>query len=230
MFLLSSIFSSNSDILCVLRSFPLPGITLMLCVYGSYTFHLHPLSDIHRHIYLSALLYCSDLLLIPIFKGLPTIASADFSQFVVTTENKSVCEISRDKSVFFLRLPSRFTHMSYGYPFSFTALCQLTLHVGLRIEFLSVELRFRYPFFSPTSHGINLGVALKFVGIYACVHFHHRTRAYSLYTKKDQAKYFHLIFFKTLYISGYHPDNQLIKIYPVSINYLHYSPLPTPSK
>lgn len=49
-----------------------------------------------------------------------------------------------------------------------------------------------------------------------------------LESKKDQAKYFHLIFFKTLYISGYHPDNQLIKISPVSINYFHLSPLPTP--
>ena len=36
------IFSNNSDILCVLRSFPLPVIIFMLCVYGSYTFCLHP--------------------------------------------------------------------------------------------------------------------------------------------------------------------------------------------
>lgn len=64
-----------------------------------------------------------------------------------------------------------------------------------------------------------------------CVFFNWFTiwRTFLLY-KKDQAKYFHLIFFKTLYISGYHPDNQLIKIYPVSINYLHFSPLPPLNK
>ena len=37
---------------------------------------------------------------------LSTMASADFSQFVVTTANETAREISRDKSVFFPRLPS----------------------------------------------------------------------------------------------------------------------------
>ena len=37
------------------------GVTLMLCVYSSYTFRLHPLSDIHRCI------QCSALRHIPIF-------------------------------------------------------------------------------------------------------------------------------------------------------------------
>lgn len=53
MFLLSSIFSNSSDILCVLRSFPLPVISLMLCVYGSCTFRLHPLvrySQVHTFV------------------------------------------------------------------------------------------------------------------------------------------------------------------------------------
>ena len=57
----------------------------------------------------SARLYCSALRLSP------TMASADFSQFVVTTANESACETSRDKPVFFPRLPSRFTPMGYGY-------------------------------------------------------------------------------------------------------------------
>ena len=53
MFLLSSIFSNSSDILCVLRSFPLPVINPMLCVYSSYTFRLHPLvrySQVHTFV------------------------------------------------------------------------------------------------------------------------------------------------------------------------------------
>lgn len=64
MFLLSSILSNNSDMLCVLRSFPLPAVTPMLCVYDSFTFRLHPLSDIHRYIHSSARLHCSALWLI----------------------------------------------------------------------------------------------------------------------------------------------------------------------
>ncbi|ERJ83015.1 hypothetical protein HMPREF1987_01203 [Peptostreptococcaceae bacterium oral taxon 113 str. W5053] len=35
-----------------------------------------------------------------------TMASADFSQFVVTTANETVCETSRDKSSLFPRLPA----------------------------------------------------------------------------------------------------------------------------
>lgn len=45
-------------------------------------------------------------------------------------------------------------------------------------------------------------------------------------TKKDQAKYFHLIFFKNFYFSGYHPNTQPVKIYPVSIIYFLFSPPP----
>lgn len=73
---------------CVLRSFPLPVIHPMLCVYGSYTFHLHPLSDMHRYIHSSARLHCSAL------RISPTLASADFSWFVVTTANETACETS----------------------------------------------------------------------------------------------------------------------------------------
>ena len=43
------------------RSFPLPVITPMLCVFGSYTFHLHPLSDIHRDIHSFHTTCCSAL-------------------------------------------------------------------------------------------------------------------------------------------------------------------------
>lgn len=69
MFLLSNIFSNSSDIICVLRSFPRPVIRPMLCVYGSYTFRLHPLSDIHRYIHSSARLHCSVLRFISVFRN-----------------------------------------------------------------------------------------------------------------------------------------------------------------
>ena len=67
MFLLSSIFSNSSDILCVLRSFPLPVISLMLCVYGSYTFRLHPLvrySQVHTFVCTVTLFSPSDFFLL----------------------------------------------------------------------------------------------------------------------------------------------------------------------
>ena len=92
---------------------------------------------------------------------LPTMASADFSQFVVTTTNEIVCETSRDKSVFFPRLPSRSTPMGYGYLSGFVVLSQLTHHKRLVIRFLSVGLRFRYLFFSPIPHDINLESRFK---------------------------------------------------------------------
>ena len=43
----------------------------------------------------------------------------------------------------------------------FAALCQLTRHIRLIIRFLSVGLRFRYPFFSPVPHDTNLGNRYK---------------------------------------------------------------------
>ena len=88
---------------------------------------------------------------------MPTTASADFSQFVVTTANETVCETSRDKPVSL----SSSTCLIYAH--------KLRLPFGLRcfepayppctpyIRFLFVRLRFRYPFFSPTPHDVNLG-------------------------------------------------------------------------
>ena len=84
-------------------------------------------------------------------------ASADFSQFVVTTANETACEISRDKPRNFPRLPARFTHQMLRLPFGFTAFCQLVRLMRLSIGFLSVRPRFRYPFFSPIPHDMNLG-------------------------------------------------------------------------
>ena len=85
-----------------------------------------------------------------------TMASADFSQFVVTTANGSACETSRDKSRTFPRLPVRFTQQGYGCLLDFTARGRLILLLRLNIGFLFVGSRFRYGFFSPVPHGTKL--------------------------------------------------------------------------
>ena len=85
-----------------------------------------------------------------------TMASADFSQFVVTTANETACEISRDKSRTFPRLPVRFTQQGYGCLLDFTAFCQLIRLLRLGIGFLFVGPRFRYGFFSPAPHDAEL--------------------------------------------------------------------------
>ena len=85
-----------------------------------------------------------------------TMASADFSQFVVTTANETACETSRDKSRTFPRLPVRFTQQGYGCLLDFAASCQLIRLLRLGIGFLFVGPRFRYGFFSPTPHGVKL--------------------------------------------------------------------------
>ena len=85
-----------------------------------------------------------------------TMASADFSQFVVTTANGAACETSRDKSRTFPRLPVRFTQQGYGCLWDFAALCRLILLLRLVIGFLFVGPRFRYGFFSPAPHGAKL--------------------------------------------------------------------------
>ena len=81
----------------------------------------------------------------------------DFSQFVVTTESVTACETSRDKPASL----SLSTCLIYAHG--------LRLPLGLRclrsayppctpyIRFLFVRLQFRYPFFSPTPHDVNLG-------------------------------------------------------------------------
>lgn len=119
MFLLSSILSNNSDILCVLRSFPLP-------VIGSYVVRLRLLyvsptsavrySQVHTFVCTVTLFSPSVLLKKNLLWLLLT------SHFVVTTANETVCETSRDKSVFFPRLPSQFTPMGYGYLLGFVIL------------------------------------------------------------------------------------------------------------
>ena len=91
------------------------------------------------------------------FRAMPTTAFADFSQFVVTTANETVCETSRDKPVSL----SSSTCLIYAHGLRLP----LGLHCSMPayppctpfIRFLFVRLRFRYPFFSPTPHDVNLG-------------------------------------------------------------------------
>jgi hypothetical protein len=78
-----------------------------------------------------------------------TMASADFSQFVVTTANETACETSRDKSRTFPRLPARFTPLGYGCLLDFTVSSPLIRQRRLVIGFLFVGPRFRYGFFPP---------------------------------------------------------------------------------
>ncbi len=110
----------------------------------------------------------SSFLPIPSHDGHPTTtASADFSQFVVTTANETVRETSRDKPASL----SSSTCLIYihGLRLPFGLCCPKPAHPPCTpcIRFLSVKLRFRYPFFSPIPHDINLGSRLEFVGNYA---------------------------------------------------------------
>ena len=89
--------------------------------------------------------------------ALGTTTSADFSQFVVTTANETVRETSRDKPASL----SSSTCLIYihGLRLPFGLCCPKPAHPPCTpcIRFLSVKLRFRYPFFSPIPHDINLG-------------------------------------------------------------------------
>ena len=103
----------------------------------------------------------SSFLPIPSHDGHPTTtASADFSQFVVTTANETVRETSRDKPASL----SSSTCLIYihGLRLPFGLCCPKPAHPPCTpcIRFLSVKLRFRYPFFSPIPHDINLGSRL----------------------------------------------------------------------
>ena len=88
---------------------------------------------------------------------MPTTASADFSQFVVTTANDTACETSRDKPA---NLSSS-TCLIYAHglrlPFGLHCLGPVYPPCTPCIRFLFVRLRFRYPFFSPTPRDVNLG-------------------------------------------------------------------------
>ena len=156
MFSLDSIFSNSSDIALFAFSFPFPWIRPMLCGICSFTFRPFRCQVFHgTYIWLHG--YIVQPFSKAHFRALPTTASADFSQFVVTTANKRPSVRPRGISLsVFPRLPAWFTHASYVLLLDFTACGQLIPHMSLSIRFLSVRLRFRYCFFSPTPHDVNL--------------------------------------------------------------------------
>ena len=145
---LDSIFSNSSDIALCAFSFPFPWIRPKLCSTCSFTFCPSCCQVFH-----GAYIWLHGYIVQPFsnahFRALPTTASADFSQFVVTTVSSTACETSRDKPASL----SSSTCLIYAHG--------LRLPLGLRcvlpayppctpyIRFLSVKLRFRYPFFSP---------------------------------------------------------------------------------
>lgn len=85
-----------------------------------------------------------------------TMAFADFSQFIVTAASFTVCETSRDKAANLSSSPrliyARRLRLSFG------LLCLKPAYLQLMpyIVFLFARLRFCCPFFSPTSHDVNL--------------------------------------------------------------------------
>ena len=87
---------------------------------------------------------------------LGTMASADFSQFVVTTDRApSVRPHGISPEPFPVYSPDLRIEVTVAF-LDFDALCHLIRSIRLNIRFLSVEPRFRYCFFSPASHDTNL--------------------------------------------------------------------------
>ena len=141
---------------CVLFSFPLPRTQpYVVCsdfIYvSSYHCRAYP-QDIHLRRTVK-LFYPSRLL--------GTMASADFSQFVVTTDRApSVRPHGISPEPFPVYSPDLRIEVTIAF-LDFDALCHLIRSIRLDIRFLSVEPRFRYCFFSPVPHDTNLANCFK---------------------------------------------------------------------
>ena len=133
------------------RSFPLSMINPMFVRLR--LIYVSPTSAVRhsqRHTFVS-----HDLLFSPSVSP-PTMASADFSQFVVTTANEPPARphgISPEP--FPVYSPDLRIKVTVAF-WDFDASCHLIRLIRLTIRFLSVEPRFRYCFFSPTPHDVNL--------------------------------------------------------------------------
>ena len=153
---LDSIFSNSSDIALCAFSFPFPWIRPKLCSICSFTFR-HSCCQVFHVAYIRLHGYVVQPFGKTHFRAMPTTASADFSQFVVTAANETVCETSQDKpaslSSSACLIYARGLRLPFGLHCFLPAYPPRTPH----IRFLFVRLRFRYPFFSPTPHGVNLG-------------------------------------------------------------------------
>ena len=87
---------------------------------------------------------------------LGTMASADFSQFVVTTDRAPpVRPHGISPEPFPVYSPDLRIKVTVAF-WDFDASSHLIRLIRLTIRFLSVEPRFRYCFFSPTPHDVNL--------------------------------------------------------------------------
>ena len=133
------------------RSFPLPVITPMLCVFGSYTFHLHPLSDIHRDIHSFHTTCCSALRCCHLLWRLLT----SHSSLLLRQMRPSVRPHGISPEPFPVYSPDLRIKVTVA-DLDFDAFCHLIRLIRLTIRFLSVEPRFRYCFFSPTPRDVNL--------------------------------------------------------------------------
>ena len=163
------------------RSFPLPVITPMLCVFGSYTFHLHPLSDIHRDIHSFHTTCCSALRCLHLLWRLLT----SHSSLLLRQMRPSVRPHGISPEPFPVYSPDLRIKVTVA-DLDFDAFSHLIRLIRLTIRFLSVEPRFRYCFFSPTPHDVNLGS--RYGGSSATtplVDFHPRFGACPSYRKKS---------------------------------------------
>ena len=171
--------TSKRGALCAF-SFPFPRIRFTWCSTCSFTFRFPAVGYSMGHTF-----DCTVTLFGPsaLPTALPTMASADFSQFVVTTAFAPPARphgISRQS--FLVYLPDLRTWVTVAF---WTSLPFASLSAMLALYQVSVrQVLFRYPFFSPVPHGTNLGSRYK--GSSATtplVDFHHRLTACPSYKK-----------------------------------------------
>ena len=138
------------------RSFPLPVIAPMLCVFGSYTFHLHPLSDIHRDIHSFHTTCCSALRCLHLlWRLLTSHSSLLLRQMIPPARPHGI-----SPEPFPVYSPDLRIKVTVAF-WDFDANGHLIRLIRLTIRFLSVEPRFRYCFFSPAPRDANLANCFK---------------------------------------------------------------------
>ena len=144
-----------------------PYVVRYLLIYVS----LFPLSGIPRGIHLIARLRCSALRLAP------TMASADFSQFVVTTAFVPPVRphgIRRQSFLVYLPDLRLWATVAFWTSLSSASLSAIGALYQVSVRQATILLSL---LLSATSRWSGLGVAMGFVGNYALVDFHHRLTA-----------------------------------------------------
>ena len=180
---------------CYLWIVSFPIVLTLLCGLSLFCFHGFTLSGaVSPHLrFAIPAVRCSightfdcKVTLVSPFRTLPTTASADFSQFVVTTANGTACETSRDKPASL----SSSTCLIYAYGlrllFGLRRLC--SAHPSYKC-LISGFCPSGYNFAIPSSRLYltmqTLGFAMGFVGNYASMGFHHRLTACPSYLKRQ---------------------------------------------